>query len=274
MDTIALIDGDIFAYEAAAGAEKPIDWGDGLWTLHAFEDEAQQRMTSRIEALAESVGADRIIVALSDKENWRYGVLPTYKSNRIGIRRPMLLGPLKEHLKETYEVFIRPTMEADDVLGILSTWSNLKGRKIIITKDKDLQTIPGLHYLSHKEELGVFEVTQEQADHMHLLQAITGDTTDGYAGCPGIGPETAKKILDDPHGWEQYSHTFKTGPRAGTAELRWQRKEVSSIWEAIVSHYSKAGLSEQEALRQARVARICRASDYDWKKKEVILWNP
>ena len=29
-----------------------------------------------------------------------------------------------------------------------------------------------------------------------------------------------------------------------------------------------------DAIIQARVARIYRASDYDFKKKEVILWSP
>jgi DNA polymerase-1 len=274
MPTIALMDGDIFAYEIAAGAEEPIHWGDGLWTLHAWEEPAKAKLEGRIEELVNSIGADRIIVALSDTANWRKGVLPSYKENRSGQRKPMLLNILKDHLKETYETFIRPSLEADDVLGILSTWKQLKGDKIIVTKDKDLQTIPGLHYLSHKEELGVFEVSEEEADRWHLIQTLAGDITDGYSGCPGIGIETAAKILDDPHGWEQYEHTLKSGPRKGETEMRWQRVEVATPWEAIVSHFKKAGLSEEEALVQARVARICRASDFNFKTKEVRLWTP
>ena len=274
MTTIALLDGDIFAYEVAAGAEEPIKWDDDLWTLHAFEEPAKAKLDSRIHSLAEAVGADRVIVCLSDKDNWRNKVLPTYKSNRAHVRRPMLLSVLKEYLEVSFETFIRPGLEADDVLGILSTWKGLKGEKVIITKDKDLQTIPGLHYLSHKEELGVFEVTEKEADDWHLIQTLTGDTTDGYGGCPGIGIETAKKIIEEPHGWEPYEHTFKTGKRAGESETRWAKTEVNTVWEAIVSHYAKAGLGEGEALTQARVARICRASDYDMKKKEVRLWTP
>src|SRR5690554_2750865 len=108
MTTIALLDGDIFAYEIAAGAEEPINWGDGFWTLHAFEEPARARLTGRINELTEAVGADRAIVCLSDKDNWRYSVLPTYKSNRSTVRRPMLLKTMKEHLEENFEVFIRP----------------------------------------------------------------------------------------------------------------------------------------------------------------------
>lgn len=274
MSTIALLDGDIFAYEIAAGAEEPVHWGDGLWTLHAWEEPAKAKLESRIEELGNSIGADKLIVCLSDDDNWRFDVLPTYKSNRSGQRRPMLLKILKDHIAETYETFIRPRLEADDVLGILSTWSGLKGEKIIVTKDKDLQTIPGRHYLSHHEERGVFEVTEEEADKWHLIQALAGDVTDGYSGCPSVGIETARKIVEEPFGWEQYEHTFKTGKRKGETEIRWQKREVDSVWEAVVSHFEKAGLSEAEALTQARVARICRASDYDFEKREVKLWTP
>lgn len=274
MPTIALMDGDIFAYEIAAGAEEPIHWGDGLWTLHAWEEPAKVRLEGRIEELSDSIGADRIIVALSDDTNWRKDVLPSYKENRSGQRKPMLLNILKDHLAENYETFILPGLEADDVLGILATWRKLKGDKVIVTKDKDLQTIPGLHFLSHREDEGVFEVSEEQADKWHLIQTLAGDITDGYQGCPGVGIETARKIIEEPFGWEQYEHTFKSGPRAGTTETRWRKREVDSPWEAVVSHFEKAGLSEDEALVQARVARICRASDYDFKKKEVKLWTP
>lgn len=274
MPTIALMDGDIFAYEIAAGAEEPVHWGDGLWTLHAWEGPAKAKLESRIEELGESVGADRIIVTLSDTANWRKEVLPSYKENRSGQRRPMLLNILKDHLTESYETVIKPGLEADDVLGILATWPKLKGDKVIITKDKDLQTVPGLHFLSHKEELGVFEVTEDEADRWHLIQTLAGDSTDGYAGCPGIGVDTATKILEEPHGWEPYEHTLKSGPRKGETETRWRKVEVNTPWEAVVSHFRKAGLSESEALIQARVARICRASDYDFDMKEVKLWTP
>lgn len=248
MATIALMDGDIFAFEIAAGAEEPIHWGDGLWTLHAFEEPAIARLESRIEELGDSIGADRIIVALSDDDNWRTKVLPTYKENRVGQRKPMLLKILKEHLAKTYECFIRPSLEADDVLGILSTWSGLKGEKIIVTKDKDLQTIPGLHYLSHKEDEGVFEVTQDDADLWHLIQTLAGDVTDGYKGCPGIGAVRARRALED--------------------------LPQDERWAQVVTMFEKAGLSEEEALVQARVARICRASDYDFKNQKVKLWMP
>jgi DNA polymerase-1 len=271
-ETIALLDGDIFAYEAAAAAEEPINWGDGTWTLHALEAPAIAKMESKIQRCADKVEADRIIIALSDEWNFRKDILDTYKSNREGIRRPMLLKLLKEHIELEYETVIRPGLEGDDVLGILSTWKGLEGDKVIITKDKDLLTIPGKHYVMHTDEHLV--VTEEEADTFHLVQTLMGDAVDGFSGCPGVGEQTAWEIINDPFGWEQYEHEFKSGKRKGLTELRWKKCAVGSRWEAVVSHFVKAGLCEEEALRQARVAKILRAEDYNFKQKKVKLWKP
>lgn len=247
-ETIALMDGDIFAYEIAAAAEEPVNWGDGLWTLHSFEEPAEARLLERIDSLAEKANADRIIVALSDSDNWRNDVLPSYKENRVGKRKPILLKHLKALLEDSYETFIRPSLEADDVLGILATWPKLKGEKVIVTKDKDLQTIPGLHLKTNDLETGVFDVDPDTADYWHLVQTLTGDVTDGYRGCPGIGIKRAEKML--------------------------QEVAPEERWDVVLSAFEKAKLSEEEALVQARVARICRASDYDFNRKRVKLWTP
>ena len=240
----ALIDADILAYQAAAAVEQPIDWGDGLWTLHAFEDEAIAQFDGQIVKIKEDLKADRLVLAFSDKENWRKGVLPTYKSNRAGVRKPMLLKFLREYAEKHYEVFVRPTLEGDDVLGILATHkSKIPGEKIIVSIDKDFKTIPGKHYNFSKGEH--FEVTEEEANYWHLYQTLTGDQTDGYAGCPSIGPKTAEKLLAD-----------------------------SAMWETVAKAFESKGLSEEVALEQARVARILRACDYDFSNKQVILWEP
>ena len=46
--TLLLIDGDIIAYKAAASAETPVNWGDGLWTLHSFEQDVAVRLDEQI----------------------------------------------------------------------------------------------------------------------------------------------------------------------------------------------------------------------------------
>ena len=260
MTTIAMFDGDIFAYEAAAAAEEPINWGDDLWTLHAYETPAKNALDERIRSLTEKLEADEVIIALSDKESFRKEILPTYKANRANVRKPMLLNVLKDYLRDNFKVFEFPRLEGDDVLGILATWENLKGDKIIVSKDKDFRCVPAKVFYANRPDDGVLEITEHQADYFHMVQTLTGDTTDNYKGCPGCGPVKAERIIQ--------AALEEGTPWATPAQLR------GLYWKHVVAAYEKAGLGAEEALVQARCARILRASDYDFKKKEPILWTP
>jgi DNA polymerase I len=243
----ALIDADILAYQAAAGAEVPVKWDDDLWTLHASEREAQGRLLDHLMSVMEKVKADCFTLVFSDSSNWRKDVLPTYKMNRAGVRKPMVLKALREYAMQTYPFQIRPSLEGDDLIGIMATGNQIiKGDKVICSLDKDFKTIPGKHYNFGRDEF--FEIGHGDAHYWHMFQTLTGDSTDGYSGCPGCGPKTAEKIL---------ASVLPT-----------------DYWAAVCKAYTAAGLSEEEALVQARVARICQASDYDFKKKKVRLWNP
>jgi 5'-3' exonuclease len=245
--TTALIDADILVYQAAASAEQPIKWDDDLWTLHAYESDAITKFLEHLSAVLAKVETDRYILAFSDTENWRKQVLPTYKSNRSGTRKPMVLKALREWAMETHPFEMWPTLEGDDVIGILATGKKFKpGEVVICSLDKDFKTIPGRHYNFGRDEF--FNIDVEQADYWHMIQTLTGDSTDGYAGCPGCGPKTAERILETLH--------------------------PDDYWKAVVKAYAAAGLSEDEALVQARVARICRSSDYNFKSKKVKLWTP
>ena len=197
----------------SAKNEVPIHWGDGLWTLHSYEGQTCNDFDYFMENMQEKLEADRVVLAISADHNFRQDILPTYKHNREDKREPMLRQLLKQYALDNYECFQRPGLEGDDVLGILSTSKQvIKGEKIIVSIDKDMRTIPGLilnwNHAQHAVNTGhleaftdaIYEVTEEQADYFHLLQAFAGDTTDGYAGCPGIGMQSADEILsDEPH---------------------------------------------------------------------------
>jgi DNA polymerase-1 len=258
---VALIDADILAYQAATVSEQAYDWGDGMWTLHAFEQDAIKAFETSLSSLLEKVEAKQAMLVFSDKNNWRKAVLPTYKSNRAGTRKPMLLKFLREYAFEKHQCVSMPDLEGDDVIGIYATYkSKLEPVRefIVCSLDKDFKTIPGKHYNFGKDEF--FEITEHQADKWHMIQTLTGDTTDGYAGCPGVGPVGAEKIL---------AKALEEGtPWANPQQLR----EI--YWKHVVAAYSKAGFGEEEALVQARVARILRAEDYDDVQKKVILWTP
>lgn len=245
-----LIDGDILAYRVTAAAETPIDWGNDLWTLHADLSDCRDNLDRQIAMYLEELKADDIILAFSPPKNFRYRIYPQYKSHRQGKRKPVTYVPLKEYAHERYKTFERPDLEGDDVLGILATSPVIvKGEKVIVSLDKDLKTIPGL-ICDMREPITIQEITEEEADYNHMYQTLVGDTADGYPGCPGIGPVSATKLLAD------------------------VPKTYDAMWPVVVKAYEKKGLSEEVALVQAQIARICRRDDYDFKRKEVILWNP
>ena len=249
MKRVLLIDADILVYTVASAQEVPTEWDEDVWTLHSDFAAARLDFSHRVSELVERLDADDVIMALTTKErNFRKDILPTYKHNRKKVRKPLVWGALREYCAESFVTFIRDGLEGDDCLGILATRTADKDvEKIVVSIDKDFNTIPGLHYNQGKPELGIRRVFEEEADRYHMLQTLMGDATDGYTGCPGVGPKTAEKIL-------------------AVGEM--------AMWEAVVATYKKAGFGEDYALVQARCARILRASDYDFKNKKPILWEP
>jgi len=246
--TTLLIDGDIVVYRAALGAQEAADFGDGHYALTADLETAKHNLDEILTEYQHKMKADKILIALSDGQNFRKEVMPSYKANRKDIQRLLLLKPLGAHVEQTYNVYIRPTLEADDVLGILATNPKIiKGRKIIVSIDKDLRTVPAWHWNPDKEDEPV-RVGKEAADRFFYTQILTGDPTDGYSGCPKVGKVKAAKLLED--------------------------VPLKEVWGVIVAAYEKAGLDEEAALQTARVARILRHEDYNYKTRRPILWQP
>ncbi len=240
MKRTLLIDGDIVVYRYSTTVEREVNWGDDVWSLWSDAKEAKQLILQYIEHLVEMTEADDLIFCFSDKDNFRKKILPTYKSNRKGKRKPVCYKAVKTWIESKYNSISIPSLEGDDVMGILATNESIEGETVIVSEDKDMKTIPCLLWRSAALE----KITKEDADYFHLYQTLVGDNTDGYPGLKGVGDKRAKALLKKP------------------------------TWDTVVNAYKKAGQTEQDALVQARVARILRASDYNEEKQEVILWNP
>lgn len=254
----ALIDGDTLIFAASSATQYDTQFDPQTYILWGNLSEAQSILSREIRKIEEDLGADETIVALSHELRFRPSVMPDYKSNRSGSRKPVTYHALRQWVRETYRTYEKPYLEGDDVLGILATHPKVvTGEKIIVAIDKDLNTIPGPHYNYANEEF--YEVSEEEADLFFLKQALMGDTTDGYKGCPGVGPKTADKILQAEIDRCTDLGTYPT---------------IQDFWSVIVQTYESKGLTEEDALMNARVARICRCRDYDYQKNEVILWTP
>ena len=245
---LILFDADMLVFEVCSAVETEIQWENDLWTLHADAGEAKAILDERVMGIVDKIlnklkytGRYEIIMCFSDDEhNFRKTILPTYKANRANKRKPVCYKSVKEWVKENYTSYQRPTLEADDCIGILAT---LKQNTVIVSADKDFKSIPGRFYNYRKEEF--YELSEDEADYWHMFQTLVGDVADNYSGCPGVGEKTAEKILANGHSWD-----------------------------IVVDQFEKKGLTEHDALIQARVARILRKDDYDYKNKKVILWTP
>lgn len=243
-----LIDADMFVFRACSSCERDIEWGRDIWTLHVDLKEAKAKFEETVEYVIEKAlekmkfsGNFKTIFCFSDTDNFRKHILATYKANRIGKRKPVGYHAMVQWVKDNYETKVVHSLEADDVMGIMATKDSVPS--LVISGDKDMKCIPCYHYDFIRDEF--YETSKEDALYWFFMQTLMGDSTDGYSGCPKVGKVSAQKLLD---------------------------KDCS--WYTVVSAYKKAGLSEDVALQQAHVAKILLASDYDFKKKEVILWSP
>jgi DNA polymerase-1 len=239
---LLLLDTDIFAYQATTSAETEIDMGGDIWSLTMDMQQARDTFEAAVDRIKQRLETNDVLCCMSDHAgNFRKQVWPDYKSNRRKSRKPVGYVAFCDWVRETYATASRPMLEADDVMGIVSTKNGNQGKVTIVSDDKDMKTIPGRLYRPMADEL--LEITEEEADRFFFTQVLTGDTADGYKGVPGIGPKKAEAIL---------------GPRPH--------------WGAVEKAYIDAGLTRDDAIQQARLARILRWSD--WSEGGPKLWTP
>lgn len=236
--TRLLIDGDIVLYSSSVATEHAVQWNDDVWVLSANLEQARDMARKYIDEVTEKLKATEVTICLSGKGNFRYDLNPNYKSNRKDTRKPIVYPELKQWMLNNYGAQMEDKLEADDLLGILATRTP---GSIIVSPDKDMQCIPGKLYRQGE----IMDISPMEANYFHMHQTLTGDPTDGYPGCPGVGAVTAKKIL------------------AGTPET-W--------WTSVLQAYQKAGCTDDDALMNARMAYILR--DENYVNGEVKLWEP
>lgn len=239
-----MLDGDLICWRTSASKEHPIDWGGGLWTLHSDANECYLSATQYIDSIKDMTGIDDVVIAHSHPVNFRKELFPEYKGNRVEVRKPLAFRALKQWLMNEYERAILQRVEADDVMGLAAD------EVIMVSDDKDMMTVPSVHFDPATRQL--IEIDLAQANFNFYCQTLSGDTTDNYKGVPNVGTKTAQKILN------------------GIDPVKEERK----MWEVVVATYLKAGLTEEDALMNARMARILRAGEYDIEAQRPILWTP
>ena len=239
-----LIDGDIIAFRSAISAQET--WDDEIVI------DSRKAIRNADKLIGEWMHGSRAkmpILTLSPKNggNFRKVINSDYKANRKGTDKPVAYNAVIEHLENNYKVSRIEGLEADDVMGIHGSNPRLKG-SVVITIDKDLLTVPCKLFNPMKMKRPQL-IRPFSADHAWMIQTLMGDKTDGYAGAKGIGPKKAEAALAD-------------------------CANVPQMWEAVIALYEKQGQGREEAILNARMARILRYEDYDEDNHQIKLRSP
>ena len=235
-----LIDADYIVYKSCAGAETEIDWGDDVILVTSKFSEAYNNVLRELNKIKNEFIWDtpELILFFSDSKNFRKKIFGAYKGHR-NRKKPCGYRRVINELSKDHEVIKLPELEADDAMGIYATEHP---GNIIVSPDKDMRQIPGRLY--NMDEMTT--VTPTEGAKWHLIQTLAGDQTDGYSGVPGIGIKRAVTLFDE-HGYN---------------------------WQTVIKAFKDKELTEDDALMNARLARILTCTDYDSEKQAVIPWTP
>jgi 5'-3' exonuclease len=199
--TLAIIDGDVLAYQACRsrfdGKSK-----EELVEFTPEEDdkyleECWERLKKNVQDYKELIYTNDHKMAVKSATNFRDDIYPEYKQHR---RNPSSINPfvpiLRRWLVDAGLAVEAIGMEADDYIRIWSEECKAVGRPFVIfSVDKDLKCIPGTHY--NTKDRAFFESTPEFAARFFYEQLLKGDPTDNIKGVPKIGPVKATNLLAD-----------------------------------------------------------------------------
>ena len=236
-----LIDSDFLAYKAAQACEIGIDFGEDVIIAQSQFSDVLRVFHNELNKVTKAMMEDDFILYFSSTENFRKKIYPDYKGHRMK-RKPLGYKRLVNYCRKNHNFKLIEGLEADDTIGIEAT-RFADPHNIIVSPDKDMRQIPSTLWDMKND---VVEITKDDGDRWHLIQSLSGDPTDGYSGCPGIGVKRATELLD----------------------------KNENKWEAVCKAYRDRGLSDDDALLNARLAKILQKEDFDHDRNQPILWTP
>ena len=199
---LALVDGSNYLYRAYYGIP-------ALTNSKGFPTNAIYGFTTMLLKLLRDLAPDYVVVAFDLKgPTTRHGEFEDYKATRKPM--PDDLIPQVPFIKDIIRGFLicimeQQGIEADDLIGTLTVQASKKGwRTAVISGDKDLMqlvddqvtmvdTMKDKTYdaAAVKEKFGV------GPGKVVEILGLMGDTSDNIPGVPGIGPKTAKRLIEE-----------------------------------------------------------------------------
>ena len=237
---LALVDGSNYLYRAYYGIPP-------LTNSKGFPTNAIYGFTTMLMKLLRDLSPDYVVVTFDLKgPTMRHGEFEDYKATRKPM--PDDLIPQVPFVKDVIRGFSvcimeKQGIEADDLIGTLTVRASKKGwRTAIISGDKDLMQLIGdsvtmvdtmkdktYDATAVKEKFGV------GPEKVVEILGLTGDTSDNIPGVPGIGPKTAKRLIEE---YGSVEAVIENAEKLHNVKLR----------ESFRQHAEQARLSRQLAL--------------------------
>jgi 5'-3' exonuclease len=198
-DNIALLDGDIFLYAICFPKKQTQEEIElmGNQLDRSLDDVIDEINNYLIDTLIST--NCRYYKGFLSGKSFRKDIatIKEYKGNRTQ-EKPKYFSKVKQYLIEQWGFYQDNELryEADD---LIASWNKLYKQKewypVIITIDKDMDQVPGMHYNPRKKEF--YDISESQANYLLWNQVIIGDPTDSIKGIEGIGKVGASKILQN-----------------------------------------------------------------------------
>ncbi len=140
-------------------------------------------------------------------KTFRHEQFEQYKANRDATPEGIKVAvPYIKRILEAYRIpmFVKEGYEADDVIGSLSVLARQHGfETFMVTGDKDFGQLVNdstkIYNPGKNEISGVKEIKEKYGltDPIQVIDilGLMGDSADNIPGCPGVGPKTAEKLV-------------------------------------------------------------------------------
>lgn len=181
-----------------------------------------------------------VYICLKGKNNFRNGILETYKQHRT--ESLPIVKHLHKYIVENHSGIEAPSGEADDLVKTIAKASGYN--TITCGIDKDLKVIEGIHY-DYKKDVWS-KVTKDEGLYNFWSQVIKGDSSDFRGLSPGIGDVWVKKNL-----------------RLGMSDFDYKK--------AAIIAYRKAWKGDEKKAKEMLKVSYCLVHLYDIEHEEFKL---
>ncbi|HOD64354.1 MAG TPA: DNA polymerase I [Smithellaceae bacterium] len=199
---LAVVDGSNYLYRAFYGIP-------ALSNSRGFPTNAIYGFTIMLMKLLKDIHPDYIVVTFDLKgPTTRHEAYEDYKATRKPMPEDLIAQvPLIKEVIRGFSIAIleKQGTEADDLIGTLVVRARKKGwRAVIISGDKDLMQLIGdgvtlVDTMKDKtyDSAAVREKFGVGPDKVVEILGLMGDASDNIPGVPGIGPKTARRLIEE-----------------------------------------------------------------------------